>query len=129
MFCVGNFVVLIGDIDGSRKLSPQRRYEVQDAFIAFVESLNASYKTLTLPAVVSCGDSFIVILQDTALVRKIMNDTGAFSRSIGISFSFGLGQGEIYCYEESAATVSGDGYWRANRSLKRAKEAKKRRKR
>jgi len=120
-----NYLAVIGDLEGSRRMEPDFRNEVQKKFHAVLQDVNADFKSdIASLFLITAGDEAQGILlrpdQCYAIVRRIQLALSP------VKIIFGLGYGEITTdLNEYAVGSDGPALHRARQALTEAKEERK----
>ncbi len=117
-----NFVAIIGDIVGSKKLSRTTRAKLQLQFERLLEQLNLKYTPhLVAKLSITLGDEFQGISRNAEIIPELIWDieNGIADRE----FRIGLGYGALYTpISESSAKMDGPALHNARAAILNAKE-------
>ncbi len=119
------YLVLIGDVVGSRHLSAPARASFQKRLRAELEALNKSRKGLASPYTLTLGDEFQAVLREPAGV--FADAFALLARTAPMRMRFALAVGEIVTpiNPKQAIGMDGPAFHRARATLERLKAAER----
>ncbi|RMG67745.1 MAG: hypothetical protein D6715_04025 [Calditrichaeota bacterium] len=119
-----NYVVLIGDISGSRQLTGRNRYQSQLYVKSAIVQINEQFRgQLEAPLTISKGDEFQGLLTQLQPALEIMLYMEKLT--FPVPLRFGIGVGPVYKMGGSLPIeMDGPAFHRANAALNLAKKKK-----
>lgn len=120
---MSNSIVLIGDIENSQAIDPEKRKEIQELLQQVLEDINKEERGLVSPLTITLGDEFQAVYEsaDSLLQHtwKIMSKL----HPVYLRFSIGIGSISTPINREQAIGMDGPAFYAARNGIDLLKES------
>jgi hypothetical protein len=118
----GDYIAIIGDMVGSRKLAPGARAKSQRAFDRLLKRLNDRYAaSLAADFSITLGDEFQGVLRESAVIPDLIWDIEA---GIDSEFRIGIGFGPLYtAVQQDPSKIDGPAFHNARTAIGKAERS------
>jgi len=117
-----NFLVLIADIEGSKKIQEEEREKLQQNLQDLLETLNEENKNLISPYTITLGDEFQAVFKKAdgffVDVLKIL----ATMHPVSVRFSLGIGSIATPINKEQAIGMDGPAFHESREGIQQLKK-------
>ncbi|HKL17644.1 MAG TPA: SatD family protein [Halalkalibaculum sp.] len=117
------YIVLIGDIEASKDLEKEKRYQVQNKLKEVFEELNSSCSTIESPYTVTLGDEFQAVFSRADRLFIHVWKVLAALHPVKVRFSIGVGQITTSINREQSLGMDGPAFHLAREGVEQLKES------
>lgn len=118
-------IVLIGDIEGSKKLAEAERSRLQEDLSRLIEKVNSESEFIEAPMTITLGDEFQAVY---SLADSILGDSWKIMAEIhpvSVRFSIGIGKIVTPINKDHALGMDGPAFHTARKGIEELKESGK----
>jgi len=116
------YLVLIGDIKGSKNLLPDKRKEIQQKLNKLFEDINKQSSVLVSPFTITLGDEFQAVYQKADDIFYHSWLILSALHPVKVRFSYGVGTLSTPVNEEQAIGMDGPAFYAARKGMDQLKD-------
>lgn len=120
---MAQLIVLIGDLEGSKKLGPSRREKVQAQLKQVLQTINRSGEGLVSPHTITLGDEFQAVYSRADRLLQHMWQIMALLHPVMVRFAAGIGTITTPVNREQAIGMDGPAFHAARDGIDRLKQS------
>ncbi|MDZ7720637.1 MAG: SatD family protein [Balneolaceae bacterium] len=121
---MNTYIVIIGDIEQSKQLSPNDRRQVQNELESVFEELNRSSANIVSPYTITLGDEFQVVYDSAGEIFKHIWTIMAAVHPVFVRFSIGVGKITTGVNKRNSLGMDGPAFYKARECIEQMKKQK-----